>query len=283
MAARPAFRAMLNRAYRRYDARWIDPDPVQFVWRYEDPEDREIAAVVASALAYGNVPQIKKSVGRVLGLLEEEGRGTLSTGVDRFTSSRAGRVFASVQHRFNDGRDIATLILIIREMRRRAGGVERFFAEAAEAEAPLGVRLAAFSERALAMPSGGLYSSDGVLPDRAGVRFFFPSPRAGSACKRWCLFLRWMVRRDSVDPGGWTLVRPRDLVIPLDAHVFAISRRLGLTNRNTPSWAMAEEITSSLRDCDPDDPVKYDFALHRMGLFDREGDLRALARLQSRT
>jgi uncharacterized protein (TIGR02757 family) len=108
------------------------------------------------------------------------------------------------------------------------------------------------------------------------VRFFFPSPDDGSPCKRLNLYLRWMVRREGVDLGLWRAVEPGRLVIPLDAHVFAIARRVALTRYRSPGWRMALDITAHLRRLDPADPVKYDFALHRMGLWKKDEEIRSL-------
>jgi uncharacterized protein (TIGR02757 family) len=91
-------------------------------------------------------------------------------------------------------------------------------------------------------------------------------PAGGSACKRWMLFLRWMVRRDAVDPGGWEAVGARRLVIPLDVHIKRICTRLGLTRRRQADLRTALEITDAFRCIEPDDPVKYDFALARLGI-----------------
>jgi len=267
-----ALKTLLDRAYNEYDARWIEPDPVQFVWRYDRLGDREIAGLVASALAYGNVGQIKKSVERVLKLLGK----APARAIDRLDTARTIEALGDFKHRFNNAADVACLLVFLREMRRAEGSVEGFFA-------PGGVvtdvrsALESFVERSLALPRDGIYGS-GTLPADAGVRFFFPSPKDGSACKRISLFLRWMVRSDSVDPGGWTCVPRSRLLIPLDAHIINISRRARLTRRISPGWKMAEDITATLRACDPEDPVKYDFALHRMGLFKREDDLAALRR-----
>jgi len=267
-----ALRETLDRAYQEYDARWIDPDPVQFVWRYEGTEDREIAGLIASSLAYGNVRQIKKSVERVLAILGPRPART----IDRLDGHAALRDLGDFKHRFNDARDAACLLVFIREMRRSSGSVESFFAANAES---LDFRsaLRGFVERTLALPHDGLYGRGG-LPANAGVRFFFPSPEDGSACKRLCLYLRWMARQDTVDPGGWTRVPRSSLLIPLDAHIIHIGRSARLTRRVTPGWKMAEDITATLRLCDPADPVKYDFALHRMGLFKRAADIAALGR-----
>jgi uncharacterized protein (TIGR02757 family) len=87
--------------------------------------------------------------------------------------------------------------------------------------------------------------------------------------KRVNLFLRWMIRPDDgIDLGLWEPVRPAQLVIPLDTHVSRISRYLGLTDRRTVDWKMAVEVTRTLRGLDGDDPVRFDFALSRLGILD---------------
>lgn len=267
-----ALRALLDRAYTEYDRRWIEPDPVQFVWRYPRPEDREVAGLVASSLAYGNITQIKRSVESVLGILGPRP----ARAIDALDGREALRALKGFKHRFNDGRDAACLLVFIREMRRSAGSVEGFFAPAGPVR-DLKAALTDFVSRALGLPRDDLYGRGG-LPARAGVRFFFPSPTDGSACKRLCLYLRWMSRSDTVDPGSWTLVPRSALLIPLDAHIINVSRAAKLTRRASPGWKMAEEVTAALRACDPEDPVKYDFALHRMGLFKRADDIQALGR-----
>ena len=101
------------------------------------------------------------------------------------------------------------------------------------------------------------------------MRYFFSSPAGGSACKRLNLYLRWMVRHDpGLDLGLWTEVPPSRLVIPLDTHVARIARYVGLSSRNTADWKMALEVTRALREFDPGDPVKYDFAICRLGILD---------------
>jgi uncharacterized protein (TIGR02757 family) len=140
----------------------------------------------------------------------------------------------------------------------------------------VGPALASFSDRVLALDHGGLYRGR-PLPGDAGVRYFFPSPADGSACKRLNLYLRWMVRRDSVDLGLWTSVSPAALVIPLDTHIYNVARRVRLTRYRSAGWRMAADITRRLRAFDPADPVKYDFAFHRMGLFKKHDEIRSLS------
>src|SRR5262249_20978528 len=98
--------------------------------------------------------------------------------------------------------------------------------------------------------------------------FLFPKPSEGSACKRWNLQLRWMVRRDDIDFGLWPRIPPSALVIPTDTHVHRIARRLGLTRRRSADWKTALEITEGLQRPDPEDPVKYYCALSRLGILE---------------
>ena len=267
-----ALRARLDELYRRYDHRFVDPDPLQFVRAQTTDADREVVGLVASALAYGNVVQIKRSISRVMHVL---GRRPAET-VASLSPAESRRALRGFKHRFSDGRDVACLLHYVRQMRAAAGSIEGFFLAGQDGGCPeVAESLESFCARALALDHGGLYGR-GPLPPSAGVRFFFPSPRDGSACKRLNLYLRWMVRRDGVDLGVWRRVDPAHLVIPLDAHIFTIARRVGLTRYRSPGWPMALDITRRLRRLDPRDPVKYDFAFHRMGLWKREEEIRSL-------
>ena len=99
-----------------------------------------------------------------------------------------------------------------------------------------------------------------------GIKQLLASPKTGSACKRMNLFLRWVVRKKDIDFGIWSRVSPAKLIIPLDTHIARISRCLGLSRRKSPDWKMAKAITESLKDLDPSDPLKYDFALCHHGI-----------------
>jgi len=271
--SRPGLRRLLEQAYRRYDHRFVDPDPLQFVRAHEDAADREVVGLIASSLAYGNVHQIKRSVARVLELLGARP----ARAVRRLDPRTVARSLAGFRHRFNDERDVACLLYFVRQVLESHGSLEAFFAEGhATGAVHVGPALASFSSRVLALDHAGFYGR-GELPREAGVRFFLPSPEDGSACKRLNLFLRWMVRRQGVDLGVWSRVAPAALIIPVDAHIHAIARRVGLTRYRSPGWPMALDITAHLRRLCPADPVKYDFALHRLGLFGKHDEIAALA------
>ena len=110
---------------------------------------------------------------------------------------------------------------------------------------------------------------------RDGISYLIPSPAGGSACKRLAMYFRWMVRGpDKVDFGLWKFIGTSRLVIPVDRHIARMGKLLGLTSRATPDWKMALDITAALRTLDPDDPIRYDFALVRPGIL-RECTTRA--------
>ena len=247
---------------RRYDASYLPSDPLEFPHRFQEPVDREVVGLVASSLAYGNVKIIRRSVERVLSSL---GRNPGSR-VTRTEAKEMLRELRGFRHRWTRARDVACLFTFAGRMIEERGSVGAFFAES-YVEGDMAGSLRRFSERAIALDHGGLYRSR-ALPKDAGVRFFFPSPVTGAA-KRLNMYLRWMARPDDgVDLGLWRFIPTRDLVIPLDTHIFRIGRHLGWTARKTPGFRTALDITRSLARFDPEDPVKYDFALSRLGILE---------------
>lgn len=258
-------KTQLERLYRTYDIAFLSSDPLEFVHRYKDARDREIAGLIASSLAYGKVTSIKKSVETVLALMDNKPYGFVS----HFKPEKHEKAFSGFTHRFNNGDDIRCLLYFMKQMFEASGSIGGFFTEAYEPdEKNIKSGLISFCERTLSLDSMPIYKTK-KLPEKAGVRFFFPSPLDGSPCKRLCLYLRWMVRRgDALDFGIWKDISPSKLVMPLDTHVARISRYIGLTKRESASWLMAEEVTENLKKLDPKDPVKYDFAIARLGILE---------------
>lgn len=260
----------LEQLYRSYGPGYLATDPLKFVRRFEAPRDREIVGLVTAGLAYGIVEQIFNSLEWILKRIG----GHPEQFVRQFDPRRDGKIFNGFVHRFNRGRDLACLFWWQRQILEKEGSLEKFFLRGYRKEDPtIRLALTSFVERMLTLDNAGIYGHKvGArhalpLPASARVRFFLPNPRGGGACKRLNLFLRWMVRRDDgIDLGVWRSVSPAKLVIPLDTHVISAARRLRLTRRKTPDWKMAEEITSRLKRLDPDDPLKYDFSLCRLGM-----------------
>jgi uncharacterized protein (TIGR02757 family) len=235
-------------------------DPIQIVRRYERTEDREIVAFVASGLAFGRVASVMASVEAVCRVMGP----APAQFVRAFDPARDGRALRALVHRWTRGEDFVALLWILRQMLEADDSIERWFARGLDPNAAdVGDALEQFAERARRIDLRPAY---GRRPRAPGVHYFFARPSTGSACKRLNLFLRWMIRRDAIDPGGWTVAHPRQLVVPLDTHTIRTGRCLGLTRRASPGWKMAMDITAALRAFDPDDPVRYDFALCHLSM-----------------
>ena len=242
-------RERLESVYIEYNRReFIHPDPLEFLWRYTSTKDREIVGLIASGLAYGRVAQILKSTEKVLDVLGPAPSAFLrEVSIEELSS-----VLAGFKHRFTTSFEMVA-ILRSASMLQREWGL-------------LGNMLGAFiSEDTYhnALERFAVNLLEGAGLEKCSM---LPRPFLGSACKRLHLFMRWMIRKDEVDPGGWEWISPSVLVVPLDVHMFRASGALGFTCRKTASWAAALEITDSFRMMNPDDPVKYDFAITRMGI-----------------
>jgi uncharacterized protein (TIGR02757 family) len=256
--------ARLDRLSRAYPRAISQIDPIRFPAAYERTDDREVAGWIASAFAYGRVETILASVGRVLAALGRRPARAIDSISDfpRF----AREELAGFRHRFHSAADASALLYAIARVRGEAGSVRGFFEGLQRPEdADTGGMLSRAAVRILLLdwrPAIGRRS----VPEASPVRFFFPDPASGSACKRWNLYLRWMVRRDALDFGLWEGIAPSRLVVPTDTHVHRVARRLGLTRRKSADWKTAREITDRLARFDPRDPVRYDYALCRLGV-----------------
>ena len=253
-----ALSAGLDRASR------IAADPVEFPRAYPDPADAEVVGLVAVSLAYGRADVFKPVVGRVLSAMGS----SPARFAEAFAAAPDRGAFEGVVYRFNRPADLAALVAAAGHLRRAHGGLgQRFaalFREAGGGPGALRPALARLaSELRRAPPVAPLLRGRGPR----GLRHLLPDPAGPGASKRWNLYLRWMIRGpDGVDLGTWKGVPASALVVPLDTHLHRVGRALGLTARPDASWRTAEDLTASLRRIDPDDPVRYDFALCHLGM-----------------
>ena len=248
-------RDRLERLYHTFDVSLLSPDPLEVVRRFDMPEDQEVAALIASSLAYGRAEKIVETVEQVFLLMG----GAPYAFVLQFDPPKHADRFRSYVYRFTRGDAITDLLLMVQAALRQFGSLQALFLKGYNPKDPhIGSGLTQFVETLLD------YSPS--LSANGGVRYLLPSPRTGSACKRLNLFLRWMVRQDEIDLGLWRPVSPSRLIIPVDTHIARLSRLLGLTARRQADWKMAEEITTALRVMDPADPVKYDLSLCHLGM-----------------
>jgi uncharacterized protein (TIGR02757 family) len=253
-------KASLDHLYASFNAPDSAADPIQIVRRYDRLDDREIVGFVASALAFGRVASVMASIEQVCRVLGPHPAAF----VRAFDPARDGGPLRSIVHRWTRGRDFVALLWMLGRVIEEHGSIERGFAAGLDPAAPdVAEALERFSGRARAIDFRPVY---GRALRQPGVFHFLARPSTGSACKRLNLFLRWMVRQDAVDPGGWTSVPARQLVVPLDTHTIRAGRCLRLTARVSPGWKMAVDITASLRRLEPCDPVRYDFALCHLSM-----------------
>ncbi len=254
----------LERLYERYNwKRYVNPDPLVFLYDYEDPRDREIVALIASSLAFGGVKQIMASVETVLRPMGDSPHRFLAgTGPKKLE-----KVLGRFRHRWASFADLEIILAGAKEVSRKYGSLENCFASGYSGEdGDIVPALTRFVDEMISCPANG-------------YACLMPSPYRKSACKRLNLFLRWMVRRDRVDPGGWKLIPASSLIVPLDVHMHRFARLMGITERKQAGLGTAREITSWFRTISPDDPVKYDFALTRLGIrrdADRDDMMRML-------
>ena len=256
----------IDELYRTFGREYLSSDPVQFVHRYRETRDREIAGLIAAALAYGNVAQICRSVERVLAVMHPSPYRFIKS----FDPVRHAALFENFRHRFNVWRDVALLLYFLKQVFAKHDTLGNFFRAGFDpADDTIERGLCSFAGRLYALDSGPFFPAG--IPADSSARYLLSSPEKKSACKRMNMFLRWMVRRDGCDFGLWTFVSPAQLVMPLDTHTSRICRYIGLTGYKTVTWKTALDVTENLRRFDPVDPVKYDFAVSRLGILNRCG------------
>ena len=178
--------------------------------------------------------------------------------VARFDPTCDAARFAPFHYRFTRGRDVAAAVLAIHRLIERHGTLRAAFVAGYDAGEPdIRPALGHFAASILEQD----FSPVGMTRPTRGFRHLFPDPVTGGACKRWHLFLRWMIRREPPDFGDWREVSPSKLLIPLDTHIANMAHAIRLTRLRSRTGRMAADITETLRRLDPADPVKYDFAL----------------------
>lgn len=217
------------------------PDPLMVARHYGD----ENIALACALFAYGNAVAIVK-------FLESVDFSLISLD-DEVILTKA----RSLYYRFQSGEDCAQFLITLKRL-KESGGVKSAFMQGYHDEGIIG---------GLNTLIDTLYA---LNPYRSSGYAFLIGKRVdviskSGAMKRWMMYLRWMVRKDSLDMGLWSGVSPSDLIMPLDTHTFNVSHRLGLLQRRQCDLRAAMELTETLRGFDPDDPIKYDFALYRMG------------------
>jgi uncharacterized protein (TIGR02757 family) len=255
------FKRSLDILYRSYDFRGrAEHDPIRVPMKFKRKRDVEAAAFLASAFAYGSVKSFLPVLDRIVSAMGSSPYEFIGG----FKARQDRKLFEGIRYRFYKTGDIAGIIHVMGALINKHKSLEGVFMAHYNKEDPhIGGALSGLVEEALKVDTAPVYGRN--IKTR-GLMFAFPSPRKGSTCKRHNLFLRWMVRNKDIDFGLWRDVVPSKLIIPLDTHIGRVSRCLGFTERKANDWKTAVEITASLKALDPEDPLKYDFALCHRGI-----------------
>ncbi len=225
---------------------------MEFLYLAPDAKEREVVGLISACLAYGRISQILKSVSTCLGIMDMQPKNFLITNSQKDIMSK----FKNFNYRFIKAPEMTSFLLGLKAILERYGSIEAAFESGRIKQTSCAGLIKSLSEFVT------------LFLDLAGLEksYLLPDPKRGSACKRLFLYLRWMVRKDEIDPGGWKCLNPSDLLIPLDTHMFNIAKELGLTKRKQANLKCAIEITEAFRQINPKDPVKYDFVLTRFGI-----------------
>ena len=242
-------RTLLETVYLNYHKpEYIHPDPLEFVGKYSRYKDMEIAALIASSFAIGRVQSILQTVNSILEVIKSPKDDLLSMNNGDFEFA-----FKDFKYRFYTGGSLVDFLIGIKNVIHKFGSLHDCF-------------LAGVNETS-GDPVGSLsFFVTHLAADTSHGRHVLPDPDKGSACKRLNLFLRWMIRKDEIDPGIWEDIPKDILIIPLDTHMMQISQILGFTKRKAADMKTAIEITDALKIYDPLDPVRFDFSLTRLGI-----------------
>ena len=237
----------LDNLVEKYENRdFIKDDPVQFIHRYNDKKDIELAGFIASLLAYGSRKQFIKKLDELLvDIAQDEPLN--------FVQNFEPKIIGDFNYRFGKPVDFISIFKILKELYNTSNGLEELFKCGYKQNKLFETVVYYFYKRADKNVGQGFYH-------------MIPNPDNGGAMKRMCMYLRWMVRKSSVDVGIWNFMKPSELYIPLDVHVGRISRQMGLLTRKANDFKAVIELTNKLKEFDPEDPIKYDFAMFGYGV-----------------
>ena len=249
-------RSFLEEKYTKYNTRdFISSDPISIPHKFSKKQDIEIAGFLAATIAWGQRPTIIKNANELIRRMDFSPHDFILNHTKKDISQ-----FKNFKHRTFNGIDCIFFIQSLKNIYKKHSSLEYVFKGENVSSAILNFRKVFFS-----------------IPHPARTRKHVSCPPlewdkgGGSACKRLNMFLRWMIRKDKqgVDFGIWNTIKMNALMCPLDVHSGNVARKLGLLRRKQNDWQAIEELTSRLRNFDPNDPVKYDFALFGLGVFEK--------------
>ena len=240
----------LEYKFRQYNTpEYINTDPIQIPWMFDDPRDIEVSAFLTSAIAWGLRKTIVKNAASLMNLMDNDPYQFIMNAGEKDL-----RYLADFKHRTFNGQDCMFFCKSLKNIYSNHQGLESLFS----------------NKNSIKTNIKNLYKVFFEIPHPERTKKHIANIQKGSAAKRINMFLRWMVRKDGVvDFGLWQNIHPRELYIPLDVHAGRIARKLGLLKRKQNDWQAVEELTNTLLKFEPDDPVKYDYALFGTGVFEK--------------
>lgn len=246
-------KGILDELWQTYDAPdFIEADPISIPHSFTSAQDREISGLLAATIAWGNRKAIVRSAQRMMDYLDRRPYDFVMG-----ASERELQGLGSYVHRTFNGQDLECFVRSIRHICQQRGSLGEWFQSEYELKGDMRAVLSAFRREFFSLIDH---------PQRSEKHL--SSIDKGAACKRLCMYLRWMVREDErgVDFGLWRRIPASALYLPLDVHSGNVARQLGLLGRKQSDWKAVEEVTANLRKFDAEDPVKYDFALFGAGI-----------------
>lgn len=254
----------LDKLAQKYETKeFFYDDPIGIPNRFENKKDKEIAGFISSLVAYGRREVFIKKLKQLLEIAQNEPYN--------FITNFEPKILRNFNYRFGKPDDFAQIFNILKDLYNSGSSLEELFKYGYENTHhpsfghPLqqGARNKNFN---MFIPVTDYFYSRAKDNTATGFKFMIPDARKGSAMKRMCMYLRWMVRKGTVDFGIWDFMPASELLIPLDTHVARISREMGLLTRNTNDFQAVVELTENLKKFDSQDPIKYDFAIFGYGV-----------------
>lgn len=257
----------LEKIYSQYNnKKFLHPDPLEFLHKYQKQEDIEAVGLIASGLAYGRVCQILKSVTKVLDKLSlSPSDFIINTKVSQFF-----KIFKNFKHRFTTENELVEFLSSIKNILIEHKTIENAFVKSI---------LHTYSCKNLTEFNRLLKKDLPYIQNNYKevlINFYkkfnlkknslLSDPAKNSACKRLNLFLKWMIRCDEIDLGVWENISPEILIIPLDTHMYQFAKSKNFTSRKSADFLAALEITKAFKKYSPSDPTKYDFCITRFGI-----------------
>lgn len=239
----------LDKLVKKYETKeFFYDDPIGIPNKFQDKKDKELIAFIASLVAYGRREIFIKKLYQLLDIANNEPYN--------FIINFEPKILGDFNYRFGKPNDFAQIFEILKRLYKDGSGLEDLFKYGYQNK----------PDNNMFIPVTDYFYSNAQNPEAMGFKFMIPNARNGSAMKRMCMFLRWMVRKGEVDFGIWEFMPASELLIPLDTHVARISREMGLLKRNANDFKAVLELTENLKAFDPKDPIKYDFAIFGYGI-----------------